>query len=339
MTMAARILLAVMLIASALLAASSASAGGWASVRMLEGQPNPVAGLRWQASLLVKQHDRTPVDVDELTVHFAHQASGATMDVTGTPTGETGHYLIDVLFEQTGLWNWSATPAPFAGTNMPSLDVVETASAVAPELPIVSFVRGACDAPGSPLGNLNLANGETSSGFTVASGLTPNRVFITKYIDGGDASVIVRPATDSSTTLACAQLESIALDEPQVLVLESADESGWVGTVSLIPIGADIVASVTLVGPSERAPVTIRITELSQGTFEPGTIEVPVGTTVTWINDASMAHTITGAASGFRNSGMLDPGQTFSQTFSEPGTYAYVCDPHPWMTGTIVVTG
>jgi plastocyanin len=37
------------------------------------------------------------------------------------------------------------------------------------------------------------------------------------------------------------------------------------------------------------------------------------------------------------NSGALNPGQSFNQTFDKPGTYNYVCHPHPWMMGRIVV--
>jgi plastocyanin len=37
------------------------------------------------------------------------------------------------------------------------------------------------------------------------------------------------------------------------------------------------------------------------------------------------------------NSGMLDHGERFSQTFDETGTFRYACDPHGWMTGTITV--
>jgi len=38
----------------------------------------------------------------------------------------------------------------------------------------------------------------------------------------------------------------------------------------------------------------------------------------------------------FADFGLLDPGMSFSQTVTEPGTYGYACGPHPWMTGTVV---
>lgn len=71
--------------------------------------------------------------------------------------------------------------------------------------------------------------------------------------------------------------------------------------------------------------------------FEPGTLTVPVGTTVTWTNAGNRPHTVTSDDDTF-DSGRLDPGETFSQTFDLAGTFAYHCGFHPEMQGAIVVT-
>lgn len=71
--------------------------------------------------------------------------------------------------------------------------------------------------------------------------------------------------------------------------------------------------------------------------FEPQTLTVPAGTTVTWTNTSSRVHTVT-ADDGSFDSARLDAGETFSQVFDTPGTYTYHCGYHPDMTGTIVVT-
>jgi plastocyanin len=71
--------------------------------------------------------------------------------------------------------------------------------------------------------------------------------------------------------------------------------------------------------------------------FDPGTITVPVGATVTWTNTGSRPHTVT-ADDGSFDSGRLDPGEQFSQTFDQPGTFTYHCGFHPDMQGSIVVT-
>src|SRR5215211_4635951 len=71
--------------------------------------------------------------------------------------------------------------------------------------------------------------------------------------------------------------------------------------------------------------------------FQPTSIEVAAGSTVTWTNTGAAPHTVT-ADNGAFDSGQLKPGATFSQTFTTPGTYTYHCEIHPQMTGTVVVT-
>src|SRR5690348_1171129 len=70
--------------------------------------------------------------------------------------------------------------------------------------------------------------------------------------------------------------------------------------------------------------------------FSPGTIQVSAGTTVTWTNNDQTTHTVT-ADDGSFDSGDVAPGGTFSMTFTTPGTFAYHCKIHPFMTASIVV--
>jgi len=71
-------------------------------------------------------------------------------------------------------------------------------------------------------------------------------------------------------------------------------------------------------------------------TFQPNTLTVAVGETVVWTNAGHANHTVTANDKPF-DSGNLAPGQSFSWTASQPGTYAYFCSYHPWMTGTVTV--
>jgi len=71
--------------------------------------------------------------------------------------------------------------------------------------------------------------------------------------------------------------------------------------------------------------------------FQPASVEVQAGTTVTWTNSGAATHTVT-ADNGAFDSGQLASGATFSQTFDTAGTFTYHCEIHPQMTGTIVVT-
>jgi plastocyanin len=70
--------------------------------------------------------------------------------------------------------------------------------------------------------------------------------------------------------------------------------------------------------------------------FNPSSITVSVGTTVTWTNNDSVTHTVTSDTGAF-SSGNLNPGQTFSHTFNQAGTFAYHCSIHTSMHGTVVV--
>ncbi|HEY3929596.1 MAG TPA: cupredoxin family copper-binding protein [Candidatus Koribacter sp.] len=70
--------------------------------------------------------------------------------------------------------------------------------------------------------------------------------------------------------------------------------------------------------------------------FQPMTIEIPRGTTVTWINKDDIPHVVASTTGKFK-SRAIDTDGTFTFTFSEPGTYEYYCSVHPKMTGKIVV--
>ena len=66
--------------------------------------------------------------------------------------------------------------------------------------------------------------------------------------------------------------------------------------------------------------------------------KVKVGTKVTWTNEDTDAHTVTSLNSvGPLSSQALNTGQSYTYTFTKPGTYKYFCSIHPHMVGTIVV--
>lgn len=74
--------------------------------------------------------------------------------------------------------------------------------------------------------------------------------------------------------------------------------------------------------------------------FGPAATTVAVGTTVTWSNSDSAAHTVTGDGNvGVLDSGAIGQGATYTYTFDTPGTYTYYCAFHPVMKGSVEVTG
>ena len=68
------------------------------------------------------------------------------------------------------------------------------------------------------------------------------------------------------------------------------------------------------------------------------TVVIGVNSTITWSNDDIPPHTVT-ARNGAFDSKNMNPGATFSFTFTTAGTYEYYCLYHPWMKGTVVVKG
>jgi plastocyanin len=91
-------------------------------------------------------------------------------------------------------------------------------------------------------------------------------------------------------------------------------------------------ASVAPAAAGAGASVTI-----ADFSFSPSSLSVPAGTTVTWTNNDSTAHTVT-LDDGSASSGDIATGSTFQHTFTAAGTYTYHCKIHPTMTATIVVT-
>lgn len=75
--------------------------------------------------------------------------------------------------------------------------------------------------------------------------------------------------------------------------------------------------------------------------YQPGTITIAAGSTVTWVNNedpngTDVTHDVIADDVSW-SSDYLSPGQSFSQEFDTPGTYTYSCDLHDNMAGTIVV--
>ena len=84
---------------------------------------------------------------------------------------------------------------------------------------------------------------------------------------------------------------------------------------------------------SKRATVDVKIDNFS---FSPATITIPVGTTVKWTNRDDIPHTVVGDDQKFESKA-LDTDESYSYTFTKPGTYPYFCSIHPKMTGKVIV--
>ena len=108
----------------------------------------------------------------------------------------------------------------------------------------------------------------------------------------------------------------------------------------LVVLALALLVAVPRPGTAVAAEIEIEILEPgSQSTwsFSPSVVSVPAGTTVTWRNLGEHVHSVTSQDQLF-DSRLIDPGQSWSHTFTTPGTYRYFCVPNPWLKGVVIVT-
>lgn len=76
--------------------------------------------------------------------------------------------------------------------------------------------------------------------------------------------------------------------------------------------------------------------EIVDFAYDPDPVTIEEGGKVIWQNEDSAPHTAT-AEDGSFDTGTLEEGKLKSETFKEPGSYAYICSIHPEMEGTVEV--
>jgi plastocyanin len=100
-----------------------------------------------------------------------------------------------------------------------------------------------------------------------------------------------------------------------------------------LAVGVFATATALPAALSHAAETEVKIDNFA---FAPQRVVVKSGTTVTWINEDDIPHTIASSTKLFK-SNALDTKDKFTFTFTTPGAYEYFCSLHPHMTGTIVV--
>ena len=96
-----------------------------------------------------------------------------------------------------------------------------------------------------------------------------------------------------------------------------------------------MVLLVAAMGSNAAQAATIEVS-IDNFVFNPQTVTVKAGDTVTWVNHDDIPHTATSSTGVFRSKA-LDTDDKFSFTFTTPGSFKYFCALHPHMTGSIVV--
>jgi plastocyanin len=103
--------------------------------------------------------------------------------------------------------------------------------------------------------------------------------------------------------------------------------------VTALALAVLAVAAAFPAAPARAAETEVKIDNF---VFTPQRVVVKAGTTVRWVNEDDIPHTVASSTKVFK-SNALDTEDKFSFTFTTPGTYEYFCSLHPHMTGTIVV--
>jgi plastocyanin len=86
------------------------------------------------------------------------------------------------------------------------------------------------------------------------------------------------------------------------------------------------------------APVATSAVTIDNFAFSPKAVTVKVGTTVSWTNRDEEPHTVAAEDGSFKSATLAGNTNTFSHTFTAPGTFTYHCTIHPYMSGTVEVT-
>src|SRR5688572_21609416 len=78
------------------------------------------------------------------------------------------------------------------------------------------------------------------------------------------------------------------------------------------------------------------VVQIKNHAFTPAQLTVAPGTRVIWANCDDDIHSSTADASAW-DSGMLSPRATYSRVMDVAGSFAYHCEPHPFMVASVRV--
>lgn len=171
---------------------------------------------------------------------------------------------------------------------------------------------------------------------------------------GGYAINAHESVENIGTYIACGSLASTATGDTLTVGLGELNDSGHAGIAILTANGdqtdvhlylaeglaggaATQAAADTADMADMHAPADAVQVDIKDLVFTPAQVTVPVGGSVTWTNNDTVPHTATARDRAALQSGTLESGAQFSQTFTTPGTFDYFCEFHANMKGEIIV--
>lgn len=137
----------------------------------------------------------------------------------------------------------------------------------------------------------------------------------------------------------------IALTLAVTISMTLAACGGSTATTAPTPTTAPTTAPIPTPTPSPTAittpvaTVTVKIVENNgKYSFQPGTLNIKVGTQIIWTNTSDASHTVTSDTGAFNTPSPIAMSQTFMFLFTQAGTFKYHCTIHPYMVATISVS-
>ncbi len=229
--------------------------------------------------------------------------------------------------------------------------------------------RGSCaDASAKPrfsLGKITVASPrpQMSADDTEAQEPVVLKVALATLLDEPHAIVVRKSIKDPASTVACGEIAGTVKDGFLAIGLREIERSGYAGLARLAADGNKTAVTLFLTsgltgtasapdlgavpaggllccggppGISDAKDVSVTILD---SLFLPGATQVRIGATLTFENTGPSEHTVSIFRDGMlvADSGVLTAGQSFSYTFTEPGTYDYLCTLQPWMRATLIV--
>ncbi|HEV2067110.1 MAG TPA: cupredoxin family copper-binding protein [Thermomicrobiales bacterium] len=206
----------------------------------------------------------------------------------------------------------------------------------------------ALDANATPAASPAASPTADGAGNVVAESTTEVETSLDDILAAEHAINVHESAENIQNYIACGDLTGPATDGELRVELRELNGSGYTGeahlvdngdgtttvTVTLMTAGAAAGTPAAASGQGDAAAVEVDIQDFA---YNPASVTIKAGQSVTWTNQDSAPHTATARDRDVLQSGTLNQGESYTQTFDTAGSYEYFCEFHPNMEGTVIV--
>jgi hypothetical protein len=126
-----RIIVVLAFAVFALLLAAPAHAGAWAVGTLDDASPVLAPGTPTAVGYTIRQHGRTPVDLEDTAIRMRSKITGETVAFPGRSAGAVGHYVADVVVPSAGSWTWELDMAQFGSQQLGMIAVADPGAPIA----------------------------------------------------------------------------------------------------------------------------------------------------------------------------------------------------------------